>query len=144
MRLGRCASSLQTRPRQHSYLRNLQHRPNTHENITILHVYCLRCACFGLLLACFVWRASCFLLAVSLHRRGVFCTSVLLCLACFWLAQLGLCCLGLACGARAAARKSFFRTARGLRTVSHNTFNSQASFCTTTLAIYGACETLPL
>ena len=35
------------------------------------HIYCLRFACFGLLLACFVWRASCFLLAVLLHRRGV-------------------------------------------------------------------------
>ena len=84
-----------------------------------LHVYCLHLACFGLLLACFVWRASCFLLAVLLHRRNGFCTSGLLCLACFWLAQSGLCCLGLACCARAAARKSFIfdRTARGVRRI---------------------------
>ena len=81
-------------------------------------VSCLRLACFGLLLACFVWRASCLLLAVLLHRCGGLCTSGLLCLACFWLALSGLCCLGLACCARATARKSFIfdRTARGVRT----------------------------
>ena len=72
----------------------------------------------GLLLACFVWRASCLPLAVFLDRRGGLCTSGLLCLACFWLALSGLCCLGLACCARATARKSFIfdRTARGVRT----------------------------
>ena len=59
-----------------------------------------------LLLACFVWLASGLLLAVFVHRRGGFCTSGLLCLACFWLALSGLCCLGLACLARGVARKN--------------------------------------
>ena len=73
-----------------------------------------------LLLACFVWRASCLLVAVFLHRRGGLCTSGLLCLACCWPALSGLCCLGLACFARAVARKSliFDRTARGERQLS--------------------------
>ena len=70
-----------------------------------------------LLFACFVWRAPGLRLAIFLHRRGVLCTSGLLCLACFWPALSGLCCLGLACFARAVARKSFIfdRTARGER-----------------------------
>ena len=86
---------------------------NNTEGTSDFHVYCLRLACFGLLLACFVWRASCFFVAVLLHRRGGFCTSGLHCLACFWLAQSGLCCLGLACCARVVATKSsmFDRTA---------------------------------
>ena len=90
--------------------------------LRLLHVSCLRFACFGLLLACFVWCAACFLLAVLLHRRGVVCTSALLCLACFWLAQLGLCCLGLACCARAAARQlfMFYKAVRGMKTFPDN------------------------
>ena len=58
----------------------------------------------GLLLACFVCLASGLLLAVLLHRRGGFCTSGLLRLACCWPALSGLCCLGLACCARAVVR----------------------------------------
>ena len=67
----------------------------------------------GLLLACFVCLASGLRLAVLLHRRGGFCTSGLLRLACCWPALSGLCCLGLACCARAVATKSliFDRTA---------------------------------
>ena len=116
--LGLFASSLQTHLRQALDLQNEQNRRKTMRIFRFLHVYCLHLACFGLLLACFVWRASCLLLAVLLHRCGGLCTSGLLCLACFWLALSGLCCLGLACCARAAARKSFIfdRTARGVRT----------------------------
>ena len=90
----------------------------TRENITILayllFAFCLPWLAPGLLcMACVLLPFGRFL-----HRRGVFCTSVLLCLACSWLAQLGLCCLGLACCARAAAKTSFmfYRTARGVRT----------------------------
>ena len=69
----------------------------TRENIT---------TCAYLLLACCLhWLApgllcmACVLLPSGRFaaQAWCFCTSVLLCLACSWLAQLDLCCLGLAC-----------------------------------------------
>ena len=73
-------------------------------------------ACFWLALGLLCLQCARPPVGRFLHRRGGFCTSGLVCLACCWPALSGICCLGLACCARAVARNSFVfdRTARGV------------------------------